>query len=187
MKRCVSLLPQLNLIPRLPKNPQQFHIVVIGAGAIVNLGHLPAYRNAGFTVNGIFDIDRSRAEKTAAKWQIPRVFQTMAEACGYRHPEKTTIFDLAVPSKEVISILEKLPINSYVLIQKPMGESLSEAQAIVDMCEQRQSHASINFQLRYAPYMLAMKDAIQRGWLGDRLTTIEVHINVLMPWASWPS
>jgi predicted dehydrogenase len=71
-------------------------------------------------------------------------------------------------------------------MQKPMGECLAEAQAIVDVCDERQIRGSINFQLRYAPYILALKDAIQRGWLGDRLTTIEIHINVLMPWSSWP-
>jgi predicted dehydrogenase len=77
-------------------------------------------------------------------------------------------------------------MNSHVLIQKPMGESLADAQSIVNTCKQRQIHGSINFQLRYAPYILALKDAIRRGWLGDRLTTIEVHINVHMPWSLWP-
>jgi predicted dehydrogenase len=67
-----------------------------------------------------------------------------------------------------------------------MGESLADAQSIVKTCKQRQIHGSINFQLRYAPYILALKDAIRRGWLGDRLTTIEVHINVHMPWSLWP-
>ena len=185
MKRCLTSLPQLNLLPRLPHNAQHFHIISIGAGAIVNLGHLPAYQHAGFTVKGIYDIDKSRAEKTAEQWHIPRVFDTLSEACAYKSQEKV-IFDLAVPSKKLISILEHIPKHSYVLMQKPMGECLRDAQAIVDMCEAREIHGSLNFQLRYAPYVLALKDAIQRGWLGDRLTTIEIHINVLMPWSTWP-
>jgi predicted dehydrogenase len=67
-----------------------------------------------------------------------------------------------------------------------MGESLSEAQAIVDLCEQRHLHGSVNLQLRYAPYILGLKDAIRRGWLGDKITTIEIHVNALIPWATWP-
>lgn len=66
-----------------------------------------------------------------------------------------------------------------------MGESLAEAQGIVDLCEKRGIHGSVNLQLRYAPYVLALKDAIRRGWLGDKITTIEIHMNDLMPWVIW--
>ena len=181
----LSSLPQLNLTPALPKDSHRFHIVMIGAGAIVNLGHLPGYASAGFTVKGIYDVDKTRAQRTADKWNISQVFDTLSEACNYRS-DKDIIFDLAVPAKEIISILEQLPMHSHVLMQKPMGECLADAQSIVDKCEQRHIHASINFQLRYAPYILALKDVMRRGWLGNRLTTIEIHVNVMMPWSSWP-
>ena len=58
----LSSLPQLNLTPALPKDSYRFHIVLIGAGAIVNLGHLPGYASAGFTVKGIYDVDKTRAQ-----------------------------------------------------------------------------------------------------------------------------
>jgi predicted dehydrogenase len=180
MKHCLQTLPRLNVKSLLPNNPHHFPIISIGAGSIVNLGHSPACELAGFTVKGIYDVDKKRAQETANKWNIPKVFDTSNEVCTYTSDENI-IFDIAVPSKEIVSILKELPINSYTLIQKPMGEYLSEAQAIVDLCEQRHIHGSINFQLRYAPYILALKDAISRGWLGDRITTIEIHVNVLMP------
>ncbi len=50
-----SVLPELNLSPKLPKNPDDFPIIMIGAGAIVNLAHLPAYKLAGFTIKGIYE------------------------------------------------------------------------------------------------------------------------------------
>ena len=184
MNHCLQPLPQLNVIPLLPHSPHHFYIVLIGAGSIVNLGHLPAYELANFTVKGIYDIDTSRAHETANKWNIPKVFDTLNEACAFTS-DRNIIFDVAVPSNQIVPILKQLPINSYALIQKPMGECFSEAQAIVDLCEQRHIHGSINLQLRYAPYILAIKDAIRRGWLGDRITTIEINVNVLMPWSSW--
>jgi predicted dehydrogenase len=181
MTRCFQCIPQLKLTPLLPINPDRFHIVLIGAGSVVNLGHLPAYELAKFTVKGIYDVDKQRAQTTATKWNIPNVFDTLTEACQFTSNEKI-IFDIAVPSNQILSILEQLPIHSHALIQKPMGECLSEAQAIVNLCEERHIHASVNFQLRYAPYILGLKDAIERGWLGEKITTIEIHINVLMPW-----
>jgi len=185
MEHCSQLLSQLNLKPLLPNNPDSFHIILIGAGSIANIAHLPAYKLVNFTVIGIYDVDKNRAQEMANKWNIPNVFDTVTEACAFKS-DKKIIFDLAIPSNQIIPTLKQLPINSYALIQKPMGEDLSEAQAIVDLCEQRNIHGSVNFQLRYAPYILGLKDAIRRGWLGDKITTIEIHVNAHIPWATWP-
>ena len=185
MKTHVSFLPQLNRIPRLPKNPSAFSIIVIGAGAIVTLGHLPAYKLAAFPVKGIFDVDRQKATDVAKQWNIPHVYDTLKEACASSASENL-IFDLAIPSIQILPVLQQIPRNSHVVMQKPMGERLVDSQAIVDMCKQRNIHGSVNFQLRYAPYILALKDAIRRGWLGDRIVTVEVHVNDHMPWPSWP-
>ena len=185
MAQQASSLPQLNIYPKLPKNPNAFPIVIIGAVAIVNLAHLPAYKLAGFTVKGIFDVDRPKMIDTAKKFDIPHVYDTLEEACT-SSPNEKVIFDLAVPSNQIIPILQRIPVNSHAIIQKPMGEVLTEAEAIADLCKQRNIYASVNFQLRYAPYILAMKDAIRQGWLGDKIVTIEIHGNDLMPWSTWP-
>ncbi|CAF1442275.1 unnamed protein product [Rotaria sordida] len=182
MEQCLRLLAELKQTPELPIDSHRYSIVLIGAGGIANVGHLPAYKLANFHVKGIYDIDRQKAQETANKWQIDKVFDTLDETFADAAHEKL-IFDLAVPPKEILPILEKLPIHSHALIQKPMGESLVDAQAIVDKCEQRHINASVNFQLRYAPYILALKDAIHRGWLGNQLTTIEIHVNVYLPWS----
>jgi predicted dehydrogenase len=107
------------------------------------------------------------------------------EACT-TSPNETIVFDLAIPTKETVSILQQIPRNSHILLQKPMGENLVHAQAIVNTCKERNIRGSVNLQLRYAPYILLLKDVIRRGWLGDRLTTVEVHVNDYMPWPSWP-
>ena len=53
---------------------QKLPVFIIGAGGIVNAAHLPAYKIAGFNVQGIFDIDHSKAKDTADKFNIPYVF-----------------------------------------------------------------------------------------------------------------
>ena len=58
--------------PALPEHPRP--IFVIGAGGIARDAHLPAYRLAGFEVAGVMDIDRDRAEKLAAEFNIAKVF-----------------------------------------------------------------------------------------------------------------
>jgi predicted dehydrogenase len=44
--------------------------------------------------------------------------------------------------------------------------------------------AAINFQLRYAPYILAAKELINKDLLG-KLNDIEINVNVYTPWHLW--
>ena len=45
-------------------------IYIIGAGGIVNTAHLPAYKIAGFNVQGIFDVLIKKAEQTVEDFNI---------------------------------------------------------------------------------------------------------------------
>jgi predicted dehydrogenase len=155
-------------------------IAIIGAGGIVNDAHLPAYRLAGLPVAGVFDIDVQRAEALAAKWELP-VFATLEEALA----ASEAVFDLALPPGAHLEVLPRLPEGSAVLLQKPMGRDLAEATAILETCRKRRLVAAVNFQLRFSPMMLAVADALRRGWLG-RLVDVEVHLNLVTPWHLFP-
>ncbi len=108
---------------QLPSTP--LPVFIIGAGGIVNEAHLPAYRIARFNVQGIFDIDYDKAKHTADKFNIPCVFKNFEEMI--RVAGTNSVFDVAIPASEIISVLEKLPVRSLVLFQKPMGQNLAEA------------------------------------------------------------
>ncbi|MGA2793674.1 MAG: Gfo/Idh/MocA family oxidoreductase [Roseiarcus sp.] len=172
-------LPALRQEWPKPSHPKP--IVIIGTGGIVKDSHLPAYRKAGFPVAGLFDIDRPRAEALAREWGVPRVFATLEEAVG----EPAVVFDIAAPPNAHLSLLNALPAKSAVLIQKPMGMNLDEATATLRLCRERSLQACVNFQLRFSPMMLAVRDAIARGLLG-RLIDVEVHLNLVTPWGLFP-
>jgi len=153
-------------------------IVAIGAGSIVLDGHFPAYRKAGFPIAGVYDIDRPRAKAVAEKFGVAKVFASLDEAAA----TEGAIFDLATPPPAHASVLERMPVGSGVLIQKPMGVDLDQATTILKICRDRKLTAAVNFQLRFAPMMLAVRDALDRGLLG-RLVDVEVHLAILTPWA----
>jgi predicted dehydrogenase len=163
----------------LPGSPRA--IVFIGAGGIVNDAHMPAYRRARFPVAGVFDLDRARAEQTAKRWEIPRVFSSLRDAVSVGD----AVFDLALPPAAVLETVEQLPDGAVALIQKPMGEDLADATRIREACRRKHVTAAVNFQLRFSPMMLAARDAIDRGLLG-RIVELEVHVNCRMPWELWP-
>ena len=155
-------------------------IVIIGAGGIVADAHLPAYRLAGFPVAGVYDLDADRAKAVAGKWNIP-AFATLAEAIA----TPNTVYDLALPPAAHLDVLPQLPDGAAVLLQKPMGRDLSDATAILELCRRKSLKAAVNFQLRFSPMMLAVADALRRGWLG-RLIDVEVHLNLVTPWHLFP-
>ncbi|MEN3337369.1 MAG: hypothetical protein V7647_1045 [Acidobacteriota bacterium] len=172
------MTPLTQAWPR-PSNPRP--IVVIGAGSIVQTAHLPAYRAMAFPVAGIFDIRRDVAASTAASFGIPRVFESIAEACA----SPDVVYDVAVPGDQTLAVLERLPRGAAVLMQKPMGADLAQARAIRACAHQRAMHAAVNLQLRFSPGLLALRDLLDRGTLGE-LLDVDVRIVIDQPWHIWP-
>ncbi|WP_263357409.1 Gfo/Idh/MocA family protein [Acidicapsa ligni] len=165
---------ELNFIPR--------PIVSVGAGGIVNDAHLPAYRKAGFPVIAILDPDKTKAESLAARFDIPKVYSSVAEALPQLPSE--VIFDVAVPANAILKVLAQLPDGAAVLIQKPMGETLAEAVAIERLCREKDLTAAVNFQLRWSPVMQAARNIALAGTIGD-VHDMKVDVTVFMPWDLW--
>jgi predicted dehydrogenase len=166
--------------PPRPSHPRP--IVTIGAGGIVRAAHLPAYKKAGFPVIALFDPVPGRAAALAAETTVPHAFDSLRAAIDFAPPD--TVFDIAVPANQILGILPELPRGAAVLLQKPMGETISEARAIRDLCHQRGLTAAVNFQLRYAPNNLAAVALAGHGLLGD-LHDMEVQVRTYTPWHLW--
>lgn len=162
----------------LPAKPRP--IVTFGAGSIVGDAHYPAYRKGGFPIAGLFDPDQAKAAKIAAEWNVT-AYASLAEATAVEN----AIYDLATPPARHADVLKALPEGSFALIQKPMGSDLAQATEILAICRERNITAAVNFQLRFAPMMLALKDAIAQGWLGE-VIDFDAWLALDTPWSLWP-
>jgi predicted dehydrogenase len=163
----------------LPQNPRP--VVILGAGGIVNDAHMPAYLQANIPVVGLYDVSPDRAKATASKWGIPNVYATLAQAAA----AQGVVYDIAVPPEFILGLLQGLKPGSTVIMQKPMGRDIQEARLIRDICREKKLHACVNFQLRFSPNMLAIRDAIAKGLLGQ-VTDIDMSLNLYTPWGLWP-
>jgi predicted dehydrogenase len=172
------MTPLTQAWPR-PSRPRP--IVIVGAGSIVQTAHLPVYRAIALPVAGIFDIHREAAVKAAAAFDLPRVYDSLADACS----AADVVYDVAVPGDRTLDVLEKLPRGAVVLMQKPMGADLADAQRIRACVHDRRMIAAVNLQLRFSPGMLALHDLLRRNMLGA-LVDIDVRIVIDQPWHLWP-
>lgn len=161
-----------------PSTPRP--VVTFGAGSIVGDAHFPAYRKSGIPIAGLYDPDFAKAEKLAGEWGV----------AAYRTPEEAVsvenaVFDLATPPAFHASVLKALPDGAAALIQKPMGNDLAGATEILKICRAKNLTAAVNFQLRFAPMMLALKDAIAKSWLGE-VVDFDAWLALDTPWPHWP-
>jgi predicted dehydrogenase len=167
--------------PVLPVNP--LPIIIIGAGGIVGDAHLPAYRKAGFEVYGITNRTRAKAEKLAADWNIPHVFDNVADAVA--QAPQNAVYDITIMPEKFVETLEQLPDGSGVLIQKPMGDYFWQTREILEVCRRKKLNAAINCQLRFAPYVSAARHMIEQGLIGQ-LYDMEVRVTLETPWELFP-
>ena len=172
-------IKNLNTSWPLPSNKQP--IILVGAGGIVNDAHLPAYKKSGFDVQGIFDPIKEKSEKLAQEYGIKKVFSNISDAIS----DNKAVYDIAVPPAELLSVVKKLPNNSVALLQKPMGNSLEEAKEIKKIVKEKSITAAVNLQLKFSPMMLAVKDAIDKRFIGE-ITELEICLSVGTPWHLWP-
>ncbi|WP_413110279.1 Gfo/Idh/MocA family protein [Thaumasiovibrio sp. DFM-14] len=173
---------KIDYLPALPQKKRP--ICIIGAGGIVKDAHLPAYQQAGFEVVSIYNRSVGRAEALAKQFNIPAVYDSVAELVD--NAPDNAVFDLALMPAQFIPVLEQLPDGASVLIQKPMGDNYEQARQIQALCNRKQLKASINCQLRYAPFVLAARDLISKGVIGD-VYDMEVRVTVHTPWEYFPN
>src|SRR5436309_2552487 len=149
---------RLNYLPRLPRR-MDWRIGCIGAGFIMRDCHLVAYRQAGFNPVAIASRRVAQARVCAGLHDIPRVHAGIEEL-------------LADP-------------EIGILAQKPLALSVRDARSCVDACARAGITLAVNQNMRYDQSVRAMKDILNRGWIGAPvLGTIDMRaIPHWMPWA----
>jgi predicted dehydrogenase len=171
---------EFNQSPTMPTEPRP--ICAIGAGGIMQHAHLPAYKLAGFEVAAIYDVMTQSAFALAEEFDIPNVSDSVDHMV--KQFENDVVYDLATPASQIAATLRRLPDGAAVLIQKPMGEDMAQAEEVLAICREKELKAAVNFQLRTAPYSLVARDIVGRGLIGDILE-IEAKVCVHTPWEIW--
>ncbi len=175
----------VNYLPRLPKR-KDWRIGCIGAGFIMRDCHLVAYRQAGFNPVAITSRNLDNARAVAQQHQIAKVHRNIAELLADNSIE---ILDVAVPPDMQADVLRQAAEHGDhlkgILAQKPLAMSVKDARDVVERCQKAGIALGVNQNMRHDQSIRAMKDILQRGWIGTPvLGTIEMRaIPHWMPWA----
>jgi predicted dehydrogenase len=161
---------------------QRLPVAVVGAGAIVDVAHLPAYGRAGLQVAGIFDLDARRAAEVAGRHGIGRVYPSLEEVLG---DESVRVVDVAVvPDAQPAIVRRLLDAGKHVLAQKPLAPTLAEARDLAALATRRERRLVVNQQMRYGEGMAAARAITRAGWIGE-LTAVDFHVDIATDWSQW--
>ena len=173
----------LNIHPKLPKR-RDFRIGVLGSGFIVSECHLPAYRKAGFPPVAIASRAKESAKATAAKHNIPQVYDSCEQLLD---DDGIEVLDIAVPPNAQLSWIraacERKTVKG-ILAQKPLGTNYGEAVEAVSLCRSAGIVLAVNQNMRYDQSVRAGKTLLENGTIGAPvLATIDMRgIPHWMPW-----
>ncbi|HEX4167975.1 MAG TPA: Gfo/Idh/MocA family oxidoreductase, partial [Bryobacteraceae bacterium] len=146
---------------------------------------LKAYADAGLNVAGIYSRTPEIAREVADLRGIPRTYETLHQMLADPGVE---ILDIAVPPDAQLGIIEQAVREGThlkgILAQKPLAVTYRQAEAIVQLCEQRGLPLAVNQNMRYDQSIRALKTLLNRNTLGRPvLATIEMR--AVPHWQSW--
>ena len=165
----------------LPQRP--LPIGLIGAGAIVEHAHIPAYQAAGLPIAGIYDIDPARARDVAAKFGIERVYTSADEV--FTAPTVGVVDIAVVPWAQPDLVRRGLAAGKHMLCQKPFALDPQTAAELAREVAKTDCKVAVQQQLRYDEGIAAAASMVRRGWIGD-VTAVTFDVDIATDWSAWP-
>ena len=158
-------------------------IAIVGAGAIVDLAHLPAYASAGLDVRGVFDLDRARAAEVADRHRVNKVYASLAELLA---EDAVAVVDIAVsPAAQPDIARQALRSGKHLLCQKPLASDPRTAQELARLAAESGRKLAVNQQLRFSESIAASKAMIDAGWIGTP-QAVRFDVDIATDWEAWP-
>lgn len=157
-------LPDLEYRPRDPKNYRP-GIGLIGCGAIT-LDHLAAYRQAGYKVLGLCDVDTEKAtERKKEFFPDAKIYADYAELLN---DDDIEVVDIAIHPPDRPPIIKAALLSGrHVLSQKPFVLDLDVGEQLVDLADKQGVRLAVNQNGRWAPHFSYIRAAIEAGLIGQ--------------------
>ena len=145
---------------------KDYKIGCLGSGFIMADCQLEAYRQNGFCVKGIASRTYENARKTAERYGIPQVYESMDALID--DPE-LEIIDIGLPPHIQVELVKKICARGTVkgiLCQKPVALNTAQAKDLLELAEKAGIVIAVNQNMRYDQSVRALKYAMEQGYIG---------------------
>jgi predicted dehydrogenase len=156
-------------------------IGVIGAGAIAQEAHLPAYAQLkDVEIVGIADVNEKTARKVAKKYHC-KAYADYTKLLDENELDGISICTPPFARLEMIKRAAEKGVN--ILCEKPLAESYTKALEIYKIVEKSNIHFMMGFTLRFDNWYKEAKEKIDEGKLGDVLFLRGVYVDTFPQYA----
>ncbi|HEX4794708.1 MAG TPA: Gfo/Idh/MocA family oxidoreductase [Humisphaera sp.] len=153
----------------------QLRAGIIGTGFIGPV-HLEALRRLGVQVVALCDVP-TNVKAAAAKHGIPQAFGDYREMM--KSPDIDVVHITAPNRFHCEMSLAGLAAGKHVVCEKPLAMNTAETEKIVKLAKSSKTVFAVNYNVRFYPAVLALRDMVARGELGE---IIHVNGTYLQDW-----
>jgi predicted dehydrogenase/nucleoside-diphosphate-sugar epimerase len=140
-----------------------FRAGMVGAGHISEFHVAAVQALPDVELVGITDLDQERAREAAAEYGT-QAFGSLEELVD---AGANVIHVLTPPSAHAVVALEALERGCHVLVEKPIAESVEDAQRIGQLAREKGLVASVDHSLLYDPQVLRLLERVRSGEVGQ--------------------
>jgi predicted dehydrogenase len=154
-------------------------IGIVGAGAVVQVAHLPALRKIkGVEVTAICDSDLPKARAIGQRHGGMDAFDDIEDLLGSGTVDAVAI---CTPNHmHDVHVQAALSAGVHVLVEKPLAMTTAAAQKVLRMAEKRNQVLMVGMNHRYRPDAQAVRSFVQSGELGE-VTSVRGSWHVFKP------
>ena len=140
---------------------------VVGTGFGCRV-HVPALRNAGFTVRALVGRDAARTARRAERLGVPRACTSLAEALDIEGVDAVTI--ATPPDTHAALAIEACAAGRHVVCEKPFALDAGEAERMLAAAERAGVTHLVGHEFRWASDRRLVARAIADGAIGEPRT-----------------
>lgn len=141
---------------------------VIGLGRMGQV-HIQAGIQEGLHLVGVWDQNEDVMREVSSTHNLQfdfSTFVTLESMVSKTNPDLIIVATTATSHCEIVLSVAGLG-PKYILCEKPIATSISEAEKMIEACNKHQVKLAVNHQMRYMDQYRAVNDEIENGRLGD--------------------
>jgi predicted dehydrogenase len=145
-------------------------IGIVGAGGIAQRNATETAKSGAAVVAGVFDVNHKIARDMAKALKAPfcPTYEALLDTPGLEAVLLSVPHHLHKPMA-----VQAARRGKHILVEKPIANTLAEAEEMIDACRQAGVALTVNYSFRYLPKIQKAKELIDAGALGT-ITGVQI-------------
>jgi predicted dehydrogenase len=145
---------------------QKWRVAMIGAGTIVQLGHIPRFKEIpNVEVVAVVDVNENRARLVAQEAGISHVYSDHKRMLEEVQPNIVVVATPNIFHKP--QSIDALNAGAHVLCEKPLALSYTDAREMMEMAAERNLVLTVGTHYRWTAPVRAAKAHVDKGFFGE--------------------